>query len=69
MQKVEIIKPYQSYRVGDVITVTQNVAHGLVSIGVAKIFGGYPDKMMRPESKGERRRRLRLERSRGYKVK
>ena len=73
MIQVKIIKPHRGYSVGEVVTVTQNVAHGLVAIRVAEIHTGegvaedYTDKMMRPEMVERPKKRVYNRRS--YKIK
>lgn len=52
MQKIQYIKNYRDKRAGDIETVGNNIAHGLVETGVAilyrnKIMRSPQDKMMR----------------------
>lgn len=35
--KVRIVKDYKDYRRDDLVTVTPNIAHGLIELGVARV--------------------------------
>ena len=39
--KLKFLKKYKEYKRGQVIEVTNNVAHGLIEKGLARIFVGY----------------------------
>jgi hypothetical protein len=60
MQTIIYIKNYKDKGVGMVENVSNNIAHGLVEIGVAKIYSDYnlekisSDKMMRTGEKIKR---------------
>lgn len=63
MQKIIYLKNFNSNKKGDVEIVSNNIAHGLIESGIVRIYGGVKvgmfkapaDKMMRPETKVERR--------------
>ena len=82
MQKIKYIVNYQGHKIGDVEIVSNNTAHGLIEKGVAILYhidiGGEKskvleeppvDKMMKPETKAERKARQRRERADRYQTK
>ena len=64
MQKITFIKNHDGHRIGNTISVSNNVAHGLIDRGIAVLsgyrssafFGPPEDKMMRPKRKIQKRR-------------
>ena len=65
MQEIIFIKNYNNYRIGDIASVTNNVAHGFIEKGIAslsriaktRIMKAPRDKMMRAEARIEKRKR------------
>lgn len=41
--KLKILKKHGEYKRGQVVELTNNVAHGLIEKGIARIFVGYKD--------------------------
>ena len=71
MQTIIYVKNYQKHKIGDIEIVTNNIAHGLIEMGVARIYSREikkeikekikafrkppADKMMRPKKKPKAR--------------
>ena len=75
MQKIQYIKDYGEKNAGDIEAVSNNVAHSLIENCVAilyrnRLFRSPVDKMMRTETRGERRAHKReMQKANKYKVK
>ena len=71
MQKVKLLKKYKTSRVDDIVSVSNNEAHWLIENGYGLLVGyrttGFfespENKMMKPETRMDRKRRQRLEQS------
>lgn len=48
MQKIKYLKDYKGHKKGDIEIVENNIAHGLIENGIAKLYTAFYDKMMRP---------------------
>jgi len=73
MQKIQYLRNYKNKKAGEIDFVSNNVAHGLVEEGVAvlyinRMFISPEDKMMRTETRAERKTRQRAEKQE-YKTK
>lgn len=75
MQRIIYIKNHKGHKIGDVEIVSNNIAHGLIDSNIAQIYHSRivdimkkvlmrppADKMMRPETRLERKTRQREER-------
>jgi len=73
MQKIIYIKNYKSHKAGDIEVVENNIAHGLIELGVAKLWTGEKPKkkiFVAPEDKMMRAETKKIKKTKGrYKIK